>query len=200
MDMCGRQGAACLCCPIGGPAQTCICTTACTESAECTDRARPVCNIDKQFTETGICAPEGFICRWGARCAAPNTPIATPRGERPIAELEVGDLVFSVEGGAVVVVPLRSVQRIPVTSAHQVSRVTLASGAVLEISAGHPTADGRTFADLRAGHDLLGTRIASVVHHSAYPYAFTHDILPDSSTGAYFAAGALIGSTLAEPE
>jgi hypothetical protein len=26
----------------------------------------------------------------------------------------------------------------------------------------------------------------------------THDILPDSSSGTYFAAGALIGSTLAE--
>jgi hypothetical protein len=30
-----------------------------------------------------------------------------------------------------------------------------------------------------------------------YPDAFTYDILPDSDSGTYLAAGALIGSTLA---
>jgi hypothetical protein len=69
---------------------------------------------------------------------------------------------------------------------------------VLEISAGHPTADGRSFADLRAGADLGGLHVENVVHAAPYTYSFTHDILPDSSSGAYFAAGALIGSTLAE--
>ena len=29
-----------------------------------------------------------------------------------------------------------------------------------------------------------------------YPYSHTYDILPDSETGAYFAGGALVGSTL----
>jgi len=36
------------------------------------------------------------------RCASPDTPIATPDGERPIAELREGDLVYSVDGGAIV--------------------------------------------------------------------------------------------------
>jgi hypothetical protein len=66
MDMCGRLGTSCLCCPIGGPGLACICTTQCTTNADCTDASRPVCNIDKMFTEHGICAPEGFICRWGS--------------------------------------------------------------------------------------------------------------------------------------
>jgi hypothetical protein len=150
------------------------------------------------YTERGICAPEGFICRWGARCAAPDTPIATPLGERPISELRIGDLVYSVEGAAVVVVPIRAVRKTPVTSAHTVSRVTLASGVVLQISAGHPTADGRTFGDLHAEEVLGGVRVESVVPRAPYAHPFTYDILPDSSSGTYFAGGALIGSTLAD--
>jgi len=200
MDMCGRLGASCLCCPIGGPMQACICTTSCTSSADCHDASRPICNIDTRYTETGICTPDGFICRWGTRCAAPNTPIATPLGERPIPELRVGDSVYSVEGGAVVVVPILAVSRQPAGSAHTVTRVTLVGGAVLEVSAGHPTADGRVFGDLQAGDELGGVRVDDVVTGAAYPYPFTHDILPDSTSGAYFAAGALIGSTLAQTE
>jgi hypothetical protein len=39
-----------------------------------------------------------------------------------------------------------------------------------------------------------------VVASSVVPYEhpFTYDILPDSDTGAYFAGGLLIGSTLAD--
>ncbi len=61
--------------------------------------------------------------------------IATPSGERPIADLSAGDLVYSAKGGALVEVPL----------------VTLDTGRVLEISPGHPIADGRFFSHLRAG-------------------------------------------------
>jgi hypothetical protein len=94
----------------------------------------------------------------------------------------------------VTLVPLVLVHR---TSApnHHVVRVELESGAVLEISAPHPTADGRTFGDLTAGDRLGGVEIvrASVV---SYVYPFTYDILPASDTGTYFAGGVLIGSTL----
>ena len=38
-------------------------------------------------------------------CTSPDTPIATPSGERAIAELRVGDLVYSVDHGATVAVP-----------------------------------------------------------------------------------------------
>jgi hypothetical protein len=67
---------------------------------------------------------------------------------------------------------------------------------VLDISALHPTADGRTFGDLRDG-DLLGG--VDILRTAIVPYehAFTYDVLPDSDTGAYFAGGVLIGSTLA---
>jgi hypothetical protein len=108
----------------------------------------------------------------------------------------VGDLVYSVERDAVVVVPVLAVKKKPVTWEHSVSRVTLANGAVLEISGRHPTADGRLFADLRSGDDLGGVSVKNVSPPIPYPYAFTHDILPASSSGAYFVSGALIGSTL----
>jgi hypothetical protein len=129
-------------------------------------------------------------------CAAPDTPIATPQGERAIAELTPGDLVYSVGASGVVVVPIVQVGSTPVAN-HRVVHVELAGGTVLEISAGHPTADGRTFADLLAGGQLDPTHPILSAEMVEYAHARTYDILPGSSTGTYFAGGALIGSTLA---
>jgi hypothetical protein len=138
----------------------------------------------------GTCDPGCLSCI----CASPDTPIATPSGSRAIASLRVGDLVYSVNHRRFAIVPIREVNRVPV-SHHFVMRVQLASGSVLEISARHPTADGRTFGELRAGERLDGVRIVSA-HLEAYKHSATYDILPDSDTGAYFAGGVLIGSTL----
>jgi hypothetical protein len=129
-------------------------------------------------------------------CAAPDTPIATPAGERPIADLRVGDVVYSVEGAAIVAVPIARTGSTAVTE-HRVVRVVLQDDTVLEISPGHPTADGRLFSGLLAGDELNpGHRIVSA-EIVPYRYDRTYDILPASNTGAYFAGGALIGSTLA---
>ncbi|HVR02271.1 MAG TPA: hypothetical protein VMT47_09080 [Polyangia bacterium] len=130
-------------------------------------------------------------------CASPETPIATPGGEVPISDLRVGDLVYSVENDAIVPVPIVDVGRAPVVH-HRVVRVVLRDGRALEISAGHPTADGRVFGDLRGGGRLDGQEIVSV-DVVPYTHPFTYDVLPGSSTGTYFAAGALIGSTLKRP-
>jgi hypothetical protein len=127
-------------------------------------------------------------------CASPDTPIATPQGDRPIADLAPGDLVYSVERDGIVAVPVLRTNRAPVHD-HHVVRVTLASGAVLEISPRHPTADGRTFGDLRAG-DTLDHLVITSVELVPYGHPFTYDILPASETHAYFAGGALIGTTL----
>jgi hypothetical protein len=134
------------------------------------------------------CAP---LCK----CAAPDTPIATPRGNEPIASLKVGDLVYSVDHGEVTVVPIVRANRTPV-SGHSVVRIVLESGAVLEISALHPTADGRNFGILESGDQLDGVRITSALI-VPYSHDATYDILPASDTGAYFAGGVLVGSTLA---
>ncbi len=127
-------------------------------------------------------------------CAAPNTPIATPEGEKPIASLAIGDLVYSVDDGAIRAVPLIQVGHTPVTE-HRVMRIALEDGRVLEISPGHPTADGRRFGDLVPGSLLDDRHRVAAANLVPYRYDATYDILPASSTGTYFAAGALVGST-----
>ncbi len=187
---CEAGGVSCMCCPAGGPLNHCLCT-----DDDCTDAARPHCN-QPSAGETGICTPLVFVCAWGAICASPDTPIDTPKGERAIAELAAGDLVYSMNGGSLAVVPIARVARTEVAD-HAVVRVELASGRALEISAGHPTADGRTFGDLAPGETLDGVAILSV-QTIPYRHRYTHDILPASDSGTYVAGGVLIGSTLAE--
>ncbi len=127
-------------------------------------------------------------------CAAPWTPIETPFGRRAIADLRVGDLVYSVNAGRIAVVPIASIHRTPVAR-HAVVRIMLASGETLEISARHPAADGRPIESLAPGDRLGDTEVVSL---AMVPYRepFTYDILPASDTGSYLAAGAWIGSTL----
>jgi hypothetical protein len=100
-----------------------------------------------------------------------------------------------VNDGAIVAVPLLLVGDRVAPPGHRVVRVTLSSGAAFEMSPGHPTADGRTLADVTAG-DTLGE--LEVISAEEIPYGddLTYDILPASSSGTYFAAGALVGSTL----
>lgn len=102
--------------------------------------------------------------------------------------------MLSVDHGRVVAVPISEAHRTPARN-HHVVRVELESGSVLEISAPHPTADGRSFGDLREDDALGGVRIRHVTVVE-YTHAFTYDILPASDSGTYFAGGVLIGSTL----
>jgi len=157
----------------------------CTTGSEC----------DCGACVNGSCQDGPGTCQGDCACAAPDTPIATPDGERAIADLRAGDLVYSVDGDAIVVVPLRYVGQRPAPLGHRVVRVTLESGRSFDMSPGHPTADGRTLSELDAGDDLgaLGVTGVEVVLYEA---EHTYDILPASSSGAYFAAGALVGSTL----
>jgi hypothetical protein len=128
-------------------------------------------------------------------CASSDTPIATPHGERAISSLKEGDLVYSVEGEAIVVVPILRTGSTPVVN-HEVMRIVLDDGTVLDISPGHPTADGRLFSDLSIGAKLDAQHTVIEAQRVAYPHDRTYDILPASSSGSYFAGGALIGSTL----
>jgi hypothetical protein len=133
-------------------------------------------------------------CHGGGVCASPDTPIATPDGERAIAELAVGDLVYSMHEGRLAAVPLVQVSRRAVHD-HAVVEVTLASGRTLRISGLHPTADGRAFRDLQP-NDMLGSEKVVGVATLPYEPGHTYDILPASDSGSYLAAGALVGSTL----
>jgi hypothetical protein len=142
-------------------------------------------------SDTGNC-PAG--CAPLCQCTAPDTPVATPTGDRSIAELSVGDLVYSVHRGETVAVPIAQVQRVPVDD-HHVVRTVLDDGRILRISASHPLADGRGFGDLQVGHALGDHRVVAL-DDVAYDEPFTYDILPASSSGAYFVAGELVASTM----
>jgi hypothetical protein len=177
-----------------GPGSTCCDQTCCDAGELC-------CTIPGPIGDTIQCvdpAANGGTCPTGCtdcKCAAPTTMVATPQGNRPIAELAIGDLVYSVDHDATVVVPIVFAWRKPVTAGHEVVVVDLANGAHLEMSPGHPTADGRTFAALRAGDRLDGFAVQSV-RRGPYPYDATYDIQPMSSSGVYFADGVAVGSTL----
>ena len=107
-----------------------------------------------------------------------------------------GKSLTSIDGGRLAVVPLEATNRVAV-SHHAIEHVVLENGAALDISALHPTADGRTFGDLRPGDRLDGLSIREITL-APYAHEFTYDILPASDSGAYFAGGVLIGSKLAK--
>jgi hypothetical protein len=128
-------------------------------------------------------------------CLALGTRIATPSGEVAVEDLRVGDIVWTLAGGARVAAPLVAVGRTPVPSTHEVVRLEFADGRVVFVSPGHPTDDGRRVGDLRAGDTLDGATIASA-ELVRYADGFTFDVLPAGASGAYWANGVLLGSTL----
>jgi hypothetical protein len=103
--------------------------------------------------------------------------------------------VYSVDHDALVTVPIVATGSTPVVN-HRVVRLTLESGRVLEISPGHPTADGRRFGDLLAGNLLDSQNAIASTNVVRYSHDRTYDILPASNTGTYIAAGAVVGSTM----
>jgi hypothetical protein len=129
-------------------------------------------------------------------CLALGTHIATPTGERAVQDLRVDDLVWTIDArGERVAAPLIAVGSVPVPVTHEVVRVVLDDGRILLVSPGHPTADGRRVGDLVAGDALDGVHLFSA-ERMPYLGGATYDILPAGATGAYWANGIPLGSTL----
>ena len=124
-------------------------------------------------------------------CCSPDTRIRTDGVQKRIADIKKGELVISDDGKAVRV---KKVSKTPVKN-HKVLKITLNDATILEISPGHPTADGRKFKDLKMG-DILDGRMVIETKLIPYIQSHTYDILPDSKSGNYYANGILIGSTL----
>lgn len=129
-------------------------------------------------------------------CLALGTRIATPSGDVAAQDLRVGDVVWTIDAmGARVAAPLVAVGSTPVPATHEVVRLALQDGRLAFVSPGHPTADGRRVGGLAAGDTLDGARIASI-ERVLYAGGATYDILPAGATGAYWANGVLLGSTI----
>ncbi len=129
------------------------------------------------------------------RCLASSSRIATPTGNALVTELKVGDIVWTADiAGNRVVRSLTKVSRVSAPN-HQVVHLVLKDGRTLDVSAPHPTADGRTVGDLKAGDAYDGGTVESAVR-KPYEGSATYDILPAGDTGYYWANGVLIGSTL----
>jgi len=144
------------------------------------------------------CQPSSYtvVCTRAAVCASWDTPIATADGDRPIDSLRPGDLVYSADRGSLRLVPVLRVSQTAVRK-HHLIEVSLANGAVLRMSAGHPTADGRLFGTLRRGETLDGLTILSS-KEITYSGSSTYDIFLASDTHSYIAAGVLVGTSMVE--
>lgn len=129
-------------------------------------------------------------------CLARGTRIATPSGDAAVESLAVGDLVWTIDtSGERVVAPLVAIGSTPVQPTHQVVHLVLSDGRTVDVSPGHPTADGRRVGDLAANDAFDGALVVSGDRVS-YGGGATFDVLPAGATGAYFANGVPLGSTL----
>ncbi len=132
------------------------------------------------------------------RCLPPTARIATPAGSTAASELREGDQVWTLDGaGRRVVAPVVRVGHVPLRpgARHELLELTLADGRAVRVSPEHPTAHGTSLSFLRVGSVLDG---AAVVRLRRIPFdgPGTWDLLPAGDTGAYWADGVLLGSTL----
>jgi hypothetical protein len=129
-------------------------------------------------------------------CLALHTLIATPRGPVAVEALRAGDSVWTMNAaGERVAGMVLMVTQTPVPAWHKMVHVVLEDGRELWVSPGHPTADGRTIGDLKAGDSLDGSRVVSA-ERVRYGQPATYDLLSSGATGFYWANGILMESTL----
>ena len=131
-------------------------------------------------------------------CLAADTLINTPQGQIAVQDVKQGMLVWTADAsGRRLAAPVLETVRRPVPPDVWITQVVLEDGRALLVSPNHPTMDGRVIADLQVGDFLDGTRVASA-ERVIYRDGWTYDILPAGETGAYWANGIWLKSTLAK--
>ena len=129
-------------------------------------------------------------------CLAGRTLIDAPAGAMPVEELQVGDLVWTADAlGAPLAARVGAIGRALAPEGHRMVHLAFDDGRELWASLGHPTADGRTLGELRPG-DALDKGLVVFAERAPYDQPLTYDLLPEGPTGAYWANGILVGSTL----
>jgi hypothetical protein len=129
-------------------------------------------------------------------CLLRGTPIATPNGDVAVEDIRAGTVVWTLDGaGRQVATPVVRIGRVNIGPGHTAARVELSDGRSITASAGHALADGRTIGSLAVGDAVDGAIVTTV---TIVPNAagWTYDLLPAGDSGAYWAGGILLGSTL----
>jgi hypothetical protein len=129
-------------------------------------------------------------------CLEAATRIATPAGDRHVADINVGDLVWTIGArGQRIAAPVTRTVRRATPGPHLMLQLVLTDGRTLIAAGAHPDAHGHDLSELRVGVAYDGSTVASTAW-VASTSAATFDILPSGPTGAYWANGILVGSTL----
>lgn len=129
-------------------------------------------------------------------CLSSSTLISTPKGDVRVTELKKGMNVWSVDAkGNKISVPVLVVSSVYVGTTHRVFHLKMEDSRNLFVSPGHPLYTGTGVENLKAGDSYDGSTVKSI-NLVSYGDTKTYDLLPDSETGAYFANGILMGSTL----
>jgi hypothetical protein len=132
-------------------------------------------------------------------CLAQGTLIDTPRGAVAVEDLQLGDLVWTLNAaGERVPGKILQLGNVSVPATHQVVHLILSDGREIWASPGHPTADGQTLSDAQLNDWIDGARVI-LLERLPYGGSKTYDLLPSGETGLYWANGILLGSTLSEP-
>lgn len=129
-------------------------------------------------------------------CLAASTLIATPSGAVRVVDVKAGMLVWTADrSGRRVAVTVLEVGSTQVPAGHLMVHLVLADGRELLASPGHRSADGRALGSLAAGDALDGSTV-KVWELVPYSGDRTYDLLPAGPTGAYWANGIPLSSTL----
>lgn len=129
-------------------------------------------------------------------CLAQGTSIDTPLGPRPIESLGRGDPVWTLDAdGQRAPATVLETGSTPAPLGHLMVLLTLRDGRTVRVSPGHPTVDGRTVGSLTIDEVYDGAIVVGATR-VAYGLQRTYDLLPSGPSGAYWANGIALGSTL----
>lgn len=153
---------------------------------------------------SGVVTPPGVVTierrEAGVRpncpiCLAAEVRIATPDGEVPVADIDVGMPVWTIDAtGRRVPGVVLATGHMQAPLGHLVVRLELSEGRTVVVSPGHPLAGEGTIGGLAPGDRYDG---AVVTGTTLVPYSErTWDLLPSGPTGVYFANGVALSSSL----
>lgn len=176
--------------PCSGPGDT-----SCGRGYECTQECGPPVARDTDPPPGYSCYPAGRerIC---PICLAASTMIDTPAGKIRVTDLRVGMEVWTLDAnGKRVAAPILETGKTAVPPDHRVVHLVLIDGREVWASPNHPTMDKGTIGDLKDGDAFDGSVVKST-ERIPYTEGATYDLLPAGDTGAYWANGILMDSTL----